>query len=143
MLTEARSPGSGSTPLVVGWSNSGMWGMTSFISTCRSPAYWLWEVCRSPLAGILQAETDDSAQSGPPQAGCEGVPQPKSGTTLRCECPVGWLSMRHPARWQGSCSPRVQPLSGGKHPFCWLSMRQPARTDSSALRACRSSFGCL
>ncbi len=76
MLTEARSPGSGSTPLVVGWSNSGMWGMTSFISTCRSPAYWLWEVCRSPLAGILQAEKGNSAQAGPPQAVCKGLPQP-------------------------------------------------------------------
>ena len=50
--------------------------MTSFISTCRSPAYWLWEVCRSPLAGILQAEKGNSAQAGPPQAVCKGLPQP-------------------------------------------------------------------
>ena len=94
MLTEARSPGSGSTPLVVGWSNSGMWGMISFISTCRSPAYWLWEVCRSPLAGILQAEKGDFAQAAPPQAGCKGLPQPtgkdpaaQEGTPLSCEHP--------------------------------------------------------
>ena len=60
--------------------------MTSFNSTCRSPAYWLWEVCRSPLAGILQAEEGSSAQTGPPPAGCEGLPQPAGRVPAAQEC---------------------------------------------------------
>ena len=111
-LTEARSPGSGSTPLVVGWSNSGMCGMTSFISTCRSPAYWLWEVCRSPLAGILQTGTGESAQAGSPQAGCEALRQPtgRDPAALCCnpsqvQMPL-LLAVHAAARLHRFCSPK-------------------------------------